>query len=104
MGPSSRPRCPARSDRLRASQVDSRTTIDASLQAVLDCVALPVWVVDHGGRVVLANPAALDVFGYELAELQGRHGHDTVHYKHPDGTPYPASECPILDPAGRVSP
>jgi len=79
--------------------VDSRTTIDASLQAVLDCVALPVWVVDHGGLVVLANPAALDVFGYELAELQGRHGHDTVHYKHPDGTPYPASECPILGPS-----
>jgi PAS domain S-box-containing protein len=71
----------------------------ASLEAILDCVALPVWVVDHGGLVVLANPAALAAFGFELDELQGRRGHDTVHYKRPDGSPYPASECPILEPA-----
>jgi PAS domain-containing protein len=31
---------------------------DASLDAILQCVALPVWVVDHAGVVVLANPAA----------------------------------------------
>jgi PAS domain S-box-containing protein len=71
----------------------------ASLEAVLDCVALPVWVVDHGGLVVFANPAALSAFGFELRELQGRHGHDTVHYKRPDGSAYPASQCPILEPA-----
>jgi PAS domain S-box-containing protein len=71
----------------------------ASLEAILDCVALPVWVVDQRGRVLFANPAALSAFGFELAELQGRHGHDTVHYKRPDGSPYPASECPILAPS-----
>jgi PAS domain S-box-containing protein len=74
--------------------------IDASLQAILDCVALPVWVVDHDGLVVLANPAALAVLGFEeLYELQGKHGHDTVHYMHPDGSPYPAEECPVLEPS-----
>jgi signal transduction histidine kinase len=53
-------------------------------------------VVDHAGLVVLANPAALEAFGFaELAELRGRHGHNTVHYRHPDGPPYPAvSEAP----------
>jgi PAS domain S-box-containing protein len=76
----------------------------ASLQAILDCVALPVWVVDHDGLVVLANPAALGAFGYELAELQGRHGHSTVHYKRLDGSPYPAAECPILEPARSGTP
>ena len=49
--------------------------------------------------MVLANPAALTVFGFELSELEGRHGHDTVHHSHPDGSPYPAQECPILEPA-----
>jgi PAS domain S-box-containing protein len=73
---------------------------DASLKAILDCVALPVWVVDHEGLVVLANPAALTTLGFdELSELRGRHGHDTVHYKHPDGSPYPVEDCPVLEPS-----
>ena len=76
------------------------TGVDVSLQAILDCVALPVWVVDHDGLVVLANPAAIAVLGYdELSSCSGRHGHDTVHYKHRDGSPYPADECPVLEPA-----
>jgi len=69
-----------------------------SLQAILNCLALPVWVVDHDGLVVLANPAALETLGYDdVAEIRGRNGHDTVHYRHPDGSPYPAEECPVLD-------
>jgi hypothetical protein len=37
-------------------------------------------VVDQDGLVLLANPAALAVLGFDyLSELQGRHGHDTVH-------------------------
>jgi PAS domain S-box-containing protein len=73
---------------------------DVSLKAILDRVAMPVWVVDHEGLVTLANPAALATLGFDdLSEIQGRHGHDTVHYMHPDGSPYPAEECPVLDPA-----
>ena len=78
---------------------DVGTTV--SLEAILDRVALPVWVVDHDGLVVLANPAALATLGYEhLSELRGRHGHNTMHYKHPDGSPYPADDCEVLEPAG----
>jgi PAS domain S-box-containing protein len=81
----------------RPTQRESDVDTDVSLKAILDCVALPVWVVDHEGLVVLANPAALEVLGYDdVSELQGRHGHDTVHYRHPDGRPYPAEECPVL--------
>jgi PAS domain S-box-containing protein len=73
---------------------------NVSLAAILDRVALPVWVVDHDGLVVLANPAALATLGYEhLSELRGRHGHDTMHYKHADGSPYPAENCRVLEPA-----
>ena len=70
---------------------------DASLQAILDHVSLPVWVVDHDGLLVLANPAAVRVLGYDDAsELRGRKGHETIHYKRPDGSPYPVEECPVI--------
>jgi len=72
---------------------------DASLDAILECVALPVWAVDHAGRVVLANAAAVATLGYDdVSELRGRNGHATVHYKRPDGSPYPPEECPVLEP------
>ena len=28
----------------------------------------------------------------------GADSHETIHYKHPDGTPYPAADCPMLLP------
>ena len=51
---------------------------------------------DHRGRFRYANPAALAALGYEHpSELVGRPGHDTVHYKHPDGTPFPEEDCRV---------
>ena len=59
----------------------------------------PIWVVDPDGLIRFANPAALATLGYDSAdELFGRHSHETIHYQHPDGTPYPAAECPMLLP------
>jgi PAS domain S-box-containing protein len=82
-----------------AGRFAREAAVDGSLQAILDCVALPVWVVDQEGIVVLANPAAIDALGYDcLEDLRGRHGHETVHYRRPDGTPYPAEECAVLEP------
>jgi PAS domain S-box-containing protein len=78
---------------------------DASLKAIVDCVAEPVWVVDHRGIVLLANPAATETLGYDdPSELQGRHGHDTVHYQHPDGTPFPARDCRVILPVTTGAP
>ena len=64
-------------------------------------VAQPVWVVDHDGLVVFVNPAGLAALGYDdLSELQGRFGHDAIHYKHRDGSPYPAEDCPMTKVRG----
>ena len=69
------------------------------LAAVLETVAQPIWVVDPDGVIRFANPAAIAALGYDSAdELLGRHSHETIHYKHPDGTPYPAVDCPMLLP------
>jgi PAS domain S-box-containing protein len=69
------------------------------LAAVLQAAAQPIWVVDPGGLIRFANPAAVAALGYdEPGELLGRHSHETIHYKRPDGSDYPAAECPMLLP------
>src|SRR4051812_11619508 len=68
----------------------------ASMQAILDCMNQPVWVVDASGAIAFVNPAGVAALGYDsLDELVGKPGHDTIHYKHADGSPFPASECPM---------
>ncbi|MDX6584437.1 MAG: hypothetical protein QOI10_3621, partial [Solirubrobacterales bacterium] len=43
-----------------------------------------------------ANPAAITALGYGSADdLLGCRRHETIHYEHPDGTPYPAADCPM---------
>jgi PAS domain S-box-containing protein len=69
------------------------------LVAALETVAQPVWIVDSDGLIRFANRAAVAALGYALAdELIGRDSHQTIHHHHPDGRPFPASECPMLLP------
>jgi PAS domain S-box-containing protein len=76
-----------------------RVSTEDFLAAVLETAAQPIWVVDREDVLRFANPAAITALGYDSAEeLLGRHSHETIHYKHPDGTPYPAAECPMLLP------
>lgn len=49
---------------------------------------------DLQGRLVYANPAALEMLGYSLSEVLGRDAHGLFHHTYPNGFPYPASECP----------
>jgi PAS domain S-box-containing protein len=76
-----------------------RANSEDFLAAVLKTAAQPIWVVDPDDVIRFANPAALATLGYDSAdELFGRESHKTIHYKHPDGTPYPAAECSMLLP------
>jgi PAS domain S-box-containing protein len=69
------------------------------LAAILESVAQPIWVVDADGVIRFANPAAVAALGYGSAdELLGRPSHETIHHSHPDGTHFPAAECPMLLP------
>jgi PAS domain S-box-containing protein len=69
------------------------------LAAVSETAAQPVWVVDPGDVIRFANPAAITALGYDSAdELLGRRRHETIHYQHPGGAPYPAAECPMQLP------
>ena len=59
----------------------------------------PIWVVDPDDVIRFANPAAITALGYDSAdELLGCRSHEAIHCRHPDGTPYPVAECPVLLP------
>jgi PAS domain S-box-containing protein len=73
-----------------------RVSAEDLLFAVSDAAAQPIWVVDPDDVIGFANPAAITALGYDSADdLLGRHRHETIHYKHADGTRYPAAECPM---------
>jgi PAS domain S-box-containing protein len=80
-----------------------RTTeqlVDATaLLAAVAELGEAVYIVDAQGRVRLLNEAAVRILGYDdEGQLLGRPSHDTIHYLHRDGTPFPAADCPLLRP------
>ena len=64
--------------------------------AVMENMGEGLYTVDSQGALTFMNPAAEQLFGWTFDELRGRKMHDVIHYKHPDGSPFPAEECPGL--------
>ncbi|MEU1517561.1 helix-turn-helix domain-containing protein [Streptomyces sp. NPDC005811] len=74
-----------------------RTPSNAVLSAVIEAAPDPMWVIGPDGDVVVVNDAAATVLGHaDAGTLIGRPSHEALHHRHPDGSAYPASECPIV--------
>jgi len=82
--------------------VIAATGLPADAETLFRAVAAAadaLWVADAAGRIAFLNPAALKILGYsDAAELLGRPSHETIHYLRPDGSLFPAAECPMLRP------
>lgn len=63
--------------------------------SILESVGDGIYGLDLAGNVTVVNPAAAQMLGYKPSELLGKNLHELAHYAHPDGSPYPASECLI---------
>jgi PAS domain S-box-containing protein len=90
-------------ERAVAGRGDEKPTSEVAdptmLLAAVDALAEALYVVDAQGRIRFLNPAALRILGYaDAGQLFGRPSHDTIHYLRPDGSPFPAAECPLLRP------
>jgi PAS domain S-box-containing protein len=66
------------------------------LESVMDSTDQGIVRVDLSDRITYINRAALEQTGWAGAEVLGRNAHALMHHTHPDGTPYPAGECPLL--------
>ena len=67
----------------------------AQLETVFENATVGLLVMDARQHCTYMNPAAEQLTGYTLAEVQGRPLHYFIHHTRPDGTPYPLEECPI---------
>lgn len=80
--------------------VELRTTalrhLEQRSRLLLDSAANGLLGVDTNGCIVFANRAACEMLGYSAEELIGHEAHALLHHHRPDGSPYPAEECPTL--------
>ncbi|MFC1480220.1 PAS domain S-box protein [Candidatus Omnitrophota bacterium] len=65
------------------------------MKTITDNAASCLFMMDVKGHPTFMNPAAEKVTGYTLDKIKDKPLHDSVHFKYPDGRPYPMSECPI---------
>jgi PAS domain S-box-containing protein len=64
-----------------------------------------LWLADGDDRIAYVNDAAVRILGFDSdEELLGGPSHDSIHYKHPDGSPYPVADCPITRATERGEP
>jgi len=67
----------------------------ASLKAITDTMADGLFVMDNHGLIVLANPAACAMLGYQENEMLGHQAHALFH-SHAVNDHLPISECPVF--------
>ena len=64
-------------------------------RAMLESVGEAVYCIDQEGLCTFMNQGAASLLGFTPEECLGRNMHQLIHHSKPDGTLFPASECPI---------
>jgi len=80
--------------RKRAEEQKERLTQERLL--ILDSASEGIYGLDLNGCVTFMNRAAARMFRCNAAEMNGKHLHELFHHSHPDGSPYPVQDCPIV--------
>ena len=65
------------------------------IQTIADNTSSAIFMINAEGYPTFMNRAAEEITGFKLNELKGKKLHDSIHYKHPNGSPYAFSNCPI---------
>ena len=80
-----------RNKRLRRTQ----NRLEKHYEHILDSVGDGVYGVDLEGKCTFVNKAMQQLTGWSKKELIGHCQHSILHHTYADGSPHPASECPV---------
>ena len=64
-------------------------------ELILNAAGEGIYGLDREGKATFGNAATMEVLGWKPEEVIGKRSHDIHHHSHPDGSPYPHTECPI---------
>jgi PAS domain S-box-containing protein len=67
------------------------------VRAVAATLGDGLCTLDERGRIVYINPRAEELLGWTTADLAGQDLHEVLHHTRPDGSPFPAEECPLVE-------
>ena len=79
----------------RRATNEERQRLATNIRQLLDASGEGIYGLDARGVITFVNRRGSEMLGYEPDELIGQNMHERTHYSRPDGSPYPAEECPI---------
>ncbi|BCB27828.1 hypothetical protein SKTS_27140 [Sulfurimicrobium lacus] len=85
----------AQNDAERNAYMATLRESEAKILEITSVLADGVYVLDRDGLITFVNHETERLLGWTAAELLGKNGHDTFHYKRPDGTPISSDSCPV---------
>lgn len=82
------------SQRELRAELAERKLIEQKLRGITEMLGEGVYLLDEKGNLAFMNPEAEHLLGFSESELLGKNMHDAIHHTKPDGSPFPAAECP----------
>ena len=73
-----------------------RNRVTQQMQMLLESTGQGIYGIDLQGSCTFMNRATCEMLGYRPEEALGRNMHELIHHHKPDGSPYPAEECPFF--------
>jgi two-component system sensor histidine kinase/response regulator len=74
---------------------EERQRLETNIRQLLDASGEGIYGLDAHGVISFVNRRGSEMLGYTAEELIGQEMHALTHHSRPDGSPYPAAECPI---------
>jgi two-component system sensor histidine kinase/response regulator len=74
-------------------QAEILAAVEERSRLILSSIDEGICGLAADGLMTFVNPAGARMLGYEPEELIGKPMHASIHYAHPDGSPFPYEEC-----------
>ena len=84
-----------RDENLRTRSLKEQNRLANYNRLLVESTGEGIYGVDLNGNCTFLNAAGERILGLKAADVIGKHLHDLTHHTRPDGTPYPAADCPI---------